>query len=83
MCYWHHWYKKRIYRFGFVGLNINKSNIQTILLFTKQLLLVFNVGKNKSACCVLTFMCNISNSIHAKLSKILHNDKITFCIIAN
>jgi len=45
MCYWHHWYKIRIYRVGFVGLNINKSNIQTILLLTKQLLLVLNVEK--------------------------------------
>jgi hypothetical protein len=83
MCSWHQWFKTPIYRFGFVGLNINKSKIQTILLFTKQLLLVFNVGKNKIACCILTFICNISNSIHTKLSKILRNDKITFCIIAN
>ena len=78
-----HWLKIRIYRFGFAGLNINKSNIQTILLFTKQLLLVFYVGKNKIACCILTFICNISNSINTKLSKILRNDKIIFCIIAN
>ena len=83
MCYWHHWYKIRIYRVGFVGLNINKSNIQTILLLTKQLLLVLNVGKNKIACCVLTFICNISISINTKLLKILRNDKITFCIFAN
>jgi len=76
MCYWHHWFKIRIYRFGFAGLNINNSNIQTILLFTTQLLLVFNVGKNNIA-------CNISNSINTKLSKILGNNKITFCIIAN
>jgi hypothetical protein len=74
-------FKIRMYRFGFAGLNINKSNIQTI--FTKQLLLVFNVGKNKIACFILTFICNISNSINTKLSKILRNDKITFCIIAN
>jgi hypothetical protein len=39
------WFKIRIYRFGFAGWNMNKSNIQTILLFTKQRLLVFNVGK--------------------------------------
>jgi len=82
MCYWHHWFKIRIYRFGFAGLNINKSNIQTMLLFTKQLLLVFNVGKNKTARCKLTCKCNISNSINTKLSKILVNDEITFCIIA-
>jgi len=83
MCYWHHWSKIRIYRFGFFGLNLNKSNIQTILLITKQFLLVFNVRKNKIACCILTFIYNISNSIDTKLSKILRNDKITFCIIAN
>ena len=35
-------FKIHIYRFGFAGWNINKSNIQTILLFTKQHLLVFN-----------------------------------------
>ena len=52
-------------------------------MFAKQLLLVFNVGKNKIACCILTFICNISNSINTKLSKILHNDKITFCINAS
>jgi len=78
MFYWHHWFKIHIYRFGFAGLNINKNNIQTILLFTKQLLLVFNVGRNKIACCILTCTCNISNSINTKLSKILRNDKITF-----
>jgi hypothetical protein len=60
MYYWHHWYKIRIYRFGFAGLNINKT---TYVLFTKQLLLVFNVGKPKTACCILTFICTISNSI--------------------
>ena len=52
-------------------------------MFTKQLLLVFNVGKNKIACCILTFICNMFNSINTKLSNILRNDKITFCIIAN
>ena len=52
-------------------------------MFAKQLLLVFNVGKNKIACCILTFICNISNSINTKLSKILRNDKTTFGIIAS
>jgi len=83
MCYWHHWFKIRIYRLGFASLNINKSKIQTILLFIKKLLFEFNVGKNKIACCILTCTCNISNSINTKLSKILYNDKITFCITAN
>jgi hypothetical protein len=45
--YWQHWFKIRIYRFGFASLNINKGKIQTILLFTKQLLHVFNVEKTK------------------------------------
>jgi hypothetical protein len=69
MCYWHHCFKMRIYRFGIAGLNINESNMQTILLFTKQLLLVFNVRKNNIACYIPTFVCNISNLIKTNLSK--------------
>jgi hypothetical protein len=57
--------------------------MQTMILFTKQVLLVFNKGNNKIACSILTFICNISFSINTKLSKILGNDKITFFIIAN
>jgi hypothetical protein len=56
-----HRYKIRICRFGFASLNINKNNIQTILMFTEQLLIVFNVGKHKIEFCILTFICNISN----------------------
>jgi hypothetical protein len=44
---------------------------------------VFNVGKNKIACCILTFICNVFNSFITKFSKILRNDQIIFCIIAN
>jgi hypothetical protein len=42
-----------------------------------------NVGKNRIACRILTFICNIASSINTKLSIILRIDKITFCIIAN
>jgi hypothetical protein len=67
----------------FRQLKYKQKQHKAILLFKKQLLFVFNVGKNKTACCILTFICNTSNSINTKLSKVLRNDKITFCIIAN